>query len=192
MKEESSVDDPVTSADVIGVRTRRSDRVQWATWAGDQLVKAGEWVGFADTAELGRVIVGSGMAIGVTRHDVHSRATPVVAMVPHAGEEPQSLGQTPWGRIGHRHWIGGNCTVEDARSAESTRYREFKTGMPALGSRFETDHGTGIVISSNVFEGTLAIRLDESSEVVEVRHRPPHSGGMIASETSTGSRESHG
>ncbi len=65
--------------------------------------------------------------------------------------------------------------TEDATSPESTRYWKLKVDMPALGSRTETDQGSGVIIASDVFAGRLSVRLAVSSDVVEIQYRsiPP-------------------
>lgn len=190
MNERGTDDDSTATTAVIGVRTRGSDRVRWAKWAGGQPMAPGDWVRFADTGELGRVIAGPGKVIGIPQNASLPRMIPVISSVVSADAEVPSAVRTGWGRIGHRHWTSGEGLIEEQGSAESARYREAKTGMPALGSRFETDRGSGIVVQSDVFEGTIAVRLDNSSEVVEIRHRPPRPRGMTASAEPKGSKES--
>ncbi len=163
-----------TSARVVGVRTRESDRVQWAVVADGQMVRPGDWVRLSATGQVGRVIAGPGMVVGVLPEALSTVAPVTVHDQRHHAEPPQH-DHGPWGRIGHRDRTTATDLSSETESKESERYRQLKDGMPPLGSRYTTEPGAGIVVSSDAFEGTLLVLLDESSDVIEVRHRPSRS-----------------
>ncbi len=166
--------DPAPSASVVGVRTRESDRVQWAVVTDGQTVHPGDWARIQATGQIGRVIAGPGIVVGV-----QPETLPAVAPVPVPDQKQDADLPQPdhgsWGRIGHRGRTAVTDTTGEAESKESERYREMKDGMPPLGSRYTSDAGAGMVVSSDVFEGTLLVLLDGSSDVIEVRHRPSRS-----------------
>lgn len=177
MSAESTGADRAGTAKVIGVRIRESDEVQWAIWTGDDPVEPGQWVRLAGGGEIGRLVVGPDMAVGMDE----TSSLPRVSAVEDDDLVSDYVVQLPvesaWGRIGHRMGALKSDPTEDATSPESTRYRKLKVDMPALGSRIETDQGsgTGVIIASDVFAGRLSVRLDASSDVVEIQYRsiPP-------------------
>lgn len=163
---------------VVGIRTRNSDTLQWAVWSGDGPAKPGAWVRVVTDGELGQLVVAPGKAFGLGPLGSLPR---VVAHLPGdepeceeegSGEQPPAPGTSVWGRIGRPPDPGSTLLGTDG-STESTRYRELKAAMPPLGSRVVTPAGEGSVIASNVFSGTLTVRLDATSEEVEIVHRLP-------------------
>lgn len=165
-------------AAVVGVRTRGSDQVQWAIWSGDQPVEAGRWVRLSDSGELGRVIVASGMAIGVQNRDSLPAAIEVHSHELTMEADQLAPDQGSWGRIGRYPGSADFGTIDDAESPESWRYRRRKSSMPALGSNTVTVRGPGVVMSSDISTGTMAVRLDDSVDVIEVRRRSSKGSGM--------------
>lgn len=159
------------TAGTIGIRTRGSDLIQWSIWTGDDSPELGQWVRLLDTGELGRVSVVPGQVVGFFESDLLPRVSPL------NDDEVESNGalQMPmpgaWGRIGSQFEPVENAATEEMESPESKKYRELKADMPALGGRVATDRGNGIVIALDIFTGTLSVKLDTSSVVIELRHR---------------------
>lgn len=158
---------------VIGVRTRGSDKVRWAIWTGDQRIEPCQLVRLTDTGQLGTLVAAPGMVVGVGEIDSLPRVSAVDDDAQTPDDVPQLPAKSAWGRIGHRNNLSRNADTGSIASPASARYLILKSDMPVLGSHIETEHGGGAVIASDVFAGTLTVRLDASSDVVKVQHRPP-------------------
>lgn len=158
---------------MVGVRTRSSDTLQWAVWSGEGPAELGAWVRLVNSGELGRLVVapgrvfGAGPAESLPRVVAYTFEDETKREEEGRGEQPPAPGTSAWGRIGH-HLDLGSAFVGTDTSAESTRYRDLKAAMPPLGSRVTTPEGEGLVIASNVFSRTLTVRLDATSEEIQV------------------------
>lgn len=164
---------------VVGIRTRGTDRLQWAVWSGEGTAELGAWIRVVDSSELGRLVVAPGMVTGVRPSEslprvvAHTVEDKPERQEDGIREQPPAPGTSVWGRIGRPCDPGATRAAGTDGSAENTRYRELKAAMPPLGSRVSTPGGDGLVISSNVFSGTLTVRLDATSEEVDIMHRSP-------------------
>lgn len=179
------------TSELIGVRTRGSDLIRWAIWTGDCPVELYQWVRLVDTGELGRVSIAPGRTVGVHETD----SLPQVSLVNDADMDSDDTVEPPapgaWGRIGCRTGPVKNAATAEMESPESIKYRKLKADMPALGEGIATDYGTGVVIGLNVFTGRLSVRIDMSSDVVEVQHRAlPLADANNTSSTNTANDQS--
>lgn len=158
---------------VVGVRTRSSDTLQWAVWSGEGPAELGAWVRLVNSGELGRLVVAPGRVFGagpaetLPRVVVYTFEDEPEREEEGRAEQPHAPGTSGWGRIGHHPDLGSTFVGTDT-SAESTRYRELKAAMPSLGSRVTTPEGEGLVVASNVFSRTLTVRLDATSEEIQI------------------------
>ncbi|HEV2066681.1 MAG TPA: hypothetical protein VGR08_07585 [Thermomicrobiales bacterium] len=164
---------------VVGIRTHESDRLQWAVWSGDGPAELGAWIRVVDSSELGRLVVAPGKVTGVSSTESLPRVVALTVedkpehQVDGIEEPPPASGTSVWGRIGRPPHCGATLAPGTGGSAESTRYRELKAAVPPLGSRVSTPEGDGLVIASNVFTGTLTVRLAATSREVEITHLLP-------------------
>ncbi len=165
--------DCTDTSGLVGVRTRGSDLVRWAVWTGDDPPALYQWVRMLDTGELGRIAVAPGQAVGV----YETNSLPRVSAVDDGDKDSDldDMVRAPapgaWGRIGNHIGPVKSVATEEMESPESIKYRLLKADMPALGGRITTHHGSGVVIALDVFKGRVSVRLDMSSDVVEIQHR---------------------
>lgn len=153
---------------VAGVRTRGSDLIRWAVWTGDLPDRSRPTVRLSDTGETGVLVIAPGMAVGEFPIASLPQASIVDLNHLEIAEDGEFPVESAWGRIGART-RGRVPSGDSGESAESIRYLQLKAGVPALGSRIDIAHGSGVVIASNAFQGTLSVRLDATSDVIEIR-----------------------
>jgi len=166
-------------SEVVGIRTHGSDKLQWAVWTGIGPAEPGTRVQVVDSGELGRLVVAPGRLIGarppgsILRVIAHTFGNVPERAVDGSQQQPSAPGMSSWGRIG-RHPAPESAPASGTDgSAESTRFRDLKATIPILGARISTPEGDGMVIASNVVSGTLTVRLDATSQEVDIAHRLP-------------------
>lgn len=116
------------------------------------------------------LVIAPGMAEG----EFPLESLPHISIIDSNGAESQNIGQFPvasaWGRIGNRsHVSGDEASGDRVESAESVRYLNLKAEIPALGSSIDTVQGGGVVIASDAFTGVVSVRLEATSDIVEIR-----------------------
>lgn len=148
---------------VIGIRTRYGDQVRWARWSGGAPA-AGQGVTLPSTGESGRVVVLPESLIPAPGPE-RELEWAVAFVGTEAPPEQRLDGDGAWGRIGHR----GPASADpgsDMASRESDAYLALKAAAPRIGDEVTTNRGTGVVVRSNPFTGTVDLRLDPGSEIV--------------------------